>query len=155
MKFPAQSDIWQLDHSIRSKPIVSENGTSRVLAHFRQIFPFSLFPGELIIEELRIIWLKKNGPWANQVISIMATDIACVNASSGPFFGRVHIKSLTGGPEILVTNLFRGDVYKIRSFVEGIALASREGLKIEHSSLATERENLLRAGNIHTDLIKI
>ena len=148
MKFLAQSDLWRLDQIIRTKPAISPDGKSRVLGRFRQIFPLTLFPDELIIEELRIIWFRRNGPWSNEVISIMATDIACVNASSGPFFGHIQIKSLTGGPEILVDTLMRGNVYKIRSLVEGIALASREGLKVEHSSLEAEKENLMRAGGI-------
>src|SRR3990167_9100479 len=107
MKYLAQSDLWRLEQVMKTKPAFSQNGTSRILGRFRQIFPLTLFPGELIIEELRIIWVKRNGPWVNEVISIMATDIACVNASTGPFFGHVHIKSLTGGPEILVNSMTR------------------------------------------------
>ena len=149
MKFPAQSDIWRLDQVVKSKPVLGNEGKSRLLARFRQVFPLALFPGELILEELRLVWIRRYGPWANDVISIMATDIACVNASSGPFFGQIHIKSLTGGPEIFVDNLTRGDVYRIRSLVEGIALASREGLKIQAGSLEAERESLLRAGSIN------
>lgn len=148
MKFPAQSDLWKLDQVTRAKPTLGKEGKSRLLARFRQVFPLNLFPGELIIEELRIVWVRKMGPWATDVISIMATDIACVNASSGPFFGHIHIKSLTGGPEILVDNLSRGHVYKIRSLVEGIALASREGLRLQTGSLEAERESLLAAGSI-------
>lgn len=148
MNFPAQSDLWKLYQVTRAKPVLGKEGKSRSLAHFRQFFPFTLFPGELIIEELRIVWVRRMGPWATAVISIMATDIACVNASSGPFFGQVHIKSLTGGPEIFVDNLTRGNVYKIRSLVEGIALASREGLQIQMGSLEAERQSLLSAGSI-------
>ncbi|MBI2327059.1 hypothetical protein HYU92_01965 [Candidatus Curtissbacteria bacterium] len=148
MKYPAQSDIWRLDRIVGTKPIANSGGQSRVLARFQQVFPLALFPDELIVEELRIIWIQKNGPWTNNVISIMATDIACVNASTGPFFGHVHIQSLTGGPEILIEQLLRKDAFKIRSLVEGIALAAREGLKIEHGSLEAERENLLKAGGL-------
>ena len=150
MKYPALSDIWRLDFASRPKTVTqhTHNGQSRVLARVRQIFPLTLFQDELIVEELRIVWFKRQGPWSNEVISIMATDIACVNASSGLFFGQVQIKSLTGGPEIMVNNLLRKDVYKIRSLVEGIALSAREGLKIEDTSLETERQNLLRAGSI-------
>lgn len=149
MKFPAQSDIWRLEQVIKSKPVLGGNGKSRLLGRFRQVFPFTLLPGELIIEELRIVWVRRMGPWANDVISIMATDIACVNASSGPFFGQIHIKSLTGGPEIYVDNLLRSNVYMIRSLVEGIALAYREGLQIRVGSLEAEKESLLQAGNIN------
>ena len=152
MKYPALSDIWRLDFASRPKKTIIEhvhNGQSRVLARIRQIFPLTLFPDQLIVEELRIVWYRRNGPRSNEVISIMATDIACVNAASGPFFGHIHIQSLTGGPEITVDNLLKGDVYKIRSLVEGIALSAREGLRIEDTALETERENLLRAGSIH------
>ncbi|OGD88125.1 hypothetical protein A3D81_01815 [Candidatus Curtissbacteria bacterium RIFCSPHIGHO2_02_FULL_40_17] len=147
MKTLAQSDLWRFDQVVKSKPIIT-NGTSRVLGKFRQVFLMTLFPDQLIVEELRIVWVKRNGPWTNEVISIMATDIACVNASTGPFFGHIHIKSLTGGPEILVNSMTRKNVYRIRSLVEGIALASREGLQIESDDLEAERQNLYRAGEI-------
>ncbi|GEM_PF-2784301 len=149
MKYPAQSDLWRLDATIHAKPI-STNSHSRVLGHFKQLFPLTLFRDNLIIEELRIIHVKQDGPWIEEVISIMATDIACVNCTTGMFFGSVHIKSLTGGPEIFMDNLLRKDVLTIRSLVEGIALASREGLKIDHeTSVDEERENFLRAGAVH------
>lgn len=147
MKVLAQSNLWRFEQVNHIKPLIS-NGTSRVLGRFRQKFPFTLFPDHLIVEELRIVHVKNSGPWANEVISIMATDIASVNSSAGPFFGHVHIKSLTGGPEIMVDSLVRRDVYRVRSLVEGIALASREGLQIDNASLEAERENLLRAGAI-------
>ena len=147
MRYPTQSELWRLDHIVHAKPLVT-NGQSKILGRFRQVFPLTLFPDQLIIEELRIIHVQNDGPWLNRVNSIMATDIACVNASSGPFFGRVHVQSLTGGPEIFVEHLTRSNVYKIRSLVEGIALASREGLTIGYSNLETERQNLIQAGSI-------
>lgn len=157
MRYLAQSDLWRLNNAIRPaiKPqpqdtTIITNGQSRVLGTFRQIFPLTLFRDNLIIEELRIIHVKKDGPWISEVISIMATDIACVNSTSGMFFGSVHILSLTGGPEICVNNLTRGDVQTIRSLVEGIALASREGLKIDQGKdLDLEKQNFLNAGAIH------
>lgn len=147
MKYLAQSDLWRLDNAQRIK-FQSTNETSRTLGRFRQIFPLTIFPDDLIIEDLRIVHVRNDGPWSKQVSSIMATDIACVYASAGPFFGHVHIQSLTGGPEILVDNLKRSDVFEIRSLIEGIALNSREGLRIENRDLATERINLLRAGGV-------
>lgn len=147
MRYPSQSDLWRLDHILKAKPLVTE-GQSRILGRFRQVFPLALFPDEIIIEELRIVHVHNYGPWLKRVNSIMATDIACVNASSGPFFGQFHIQSLTGGPEIFVEHLTRSSVYEIRSLVEGIALASREGLKIEYGNLETERQRLMQAGNV-------
>lgn len=149
MKTLAQSDIWRLHEAMRPKPTLAIDGTSHVLSRFQQIFPLTLFPDELIVEELRIVWVQNNGFWSKQIITIMATDIACVYAASGLLFGSIHIKNLTGGPEIYLDNLHRHDVFRVRSLIEGIALAFREGLKIENSNLETEKQNLQRAGAIN------
>ena len=149
MNYPAQSDLWRLNNAVRPT-VVSERGQSRFLGRFRQIFPLTLFPDELIIEELRIVHVQNNGPWSKQIISIMATDIACVYASSGPFFGHIHVQSLTGGPEIMVQNLHKSDAVKIRSLIEGIALNAREGLRVEGKDLESERVSLISAGGIAT-----
>lgn len=128
MRYLSQSNLWRLENLARVKSAPGGNGHSKVLGRFRQIFPLTLFPGELIIEDKRIIWMKRNGPWAEQVTSIMATDIAAVNVSCGPIFAHIHIQSLTGGPEIFVDNLGRENALRIRNLVENIALVSREGL---------------------------
>lgn len=152
MRYLTQSDVWRLDQIMRAKP-VGTDVQSRVLGRFNQVFPLTFFPDELIIEELRIVWVKKNGPWMNEIVSIMATDIASVNISAGPFFGEIHIQSLTGGPEILIDKIVRDHVLNARSLIEGIALSAREGLKIASDSLETEKSSLLRAGAIRTHVI--
>lgn len=148
MNYLAHTNIWQLEQALKAKVMIEPTDQSRMLARFRQVFPLSIFPDELVIEELRIVWIHKDGPWVHEVISIMATDIASIDAAAGPFFGRVQIKSLTGGPEIFIDNLHRGDVFKIRCLVEGLALSSRAGLQIVKEDLETEKENLLRVGSV-------
>ena len=115
MNFPAQSEIWRLNiaNGQTGRKKITQIGKSRILFRTRQVFPIILFPSELIIEELRVVCLKQLGPWAQEILSIMATDIASVNAASGLFFGHIHVKSLTGGPEILVDSLPRRDVYRV------------------------------------------
>ncbi len=154
--YPVLSPLWRLELATKntngngqSGRVITEHGHSRLLARSHQIFPISFFPDEIVVEELRIIWLKRIGPWMNEVVSIMATDIACVNCSTGLIFGHIHVQSLTGGPEILVDNLLKSDVLKIRSLVEGIALSAREGLKIQDENFEAERQSLMRAGTIN------
>lgn len=149
MKSLAQSDMWRFNQVLRPMQAPAQSSNSRVLSRFQQVFPLTFFPDELIVEELRIVWVQNNGFWSKQIISIMVTDIACVYAGSGPFFGSIHVKNLTGGPEIYMGNLRRDDVFRVRSLIEGIALASREGLKIENTNLQTERQNLQSAGAIN------
>ena len=152
MKYPALSDMWRLDMALRPKTngkIVTEGGQSRILYSARQIIPLTLFPDQITVEELRIVWLRKMGPWMNEVVSIMATDIASVNCSTGLFFGYIHVQSLTGGPEILVDNLHKKDVLEIRSLVEGIAMSAREGLKVNGENLEAEKQSLIQAGTVN------
>ena len=152
MRYPALSDMWRLDMALRPKTngkAITEGGQSRILYSARQIIPLTLFPDKITVEELRIVWLKKMGPWMNEVVSIMATDIASVNCSSGLFFGFIHVQSLTGGPEILVDNLLKKDVLVIRSLVEGIAMSAREGLKVNGENLEAEKQSLIQAGTVN------
>lgn len=146
MNYPAQSNLWRLDTAIRpqtnGKTFVA-NGKSQILATASQVFPFVLFPDHIIVEELRIIWHKRIGPWADEIIPIMASDIASVNCASGLFFGFIHIQSLTGGPEIIVENLHKRDVFKIMNIVEGIAMSAREGLKSEGRMFGQDKRSLL------------
>lgn len=152
MDYPALSDIWELDRALNpkaKKAKITAGDYSRALFKTSQIFPLRLFPDQLIIEELRIIHVKKLGPWSDEVISIMATDIASVNAAAGLIFGHIHIQSLTGGREIMVDDLLRNDVYKARSLVEGIAMSAREGLRVKDDNLEREVENLYKAGEVN------
>ncbi len=149
MKYEAQSDIWKLEQAFKEKTSSKSGKKSRELARFRQVFPLTIFPDEIIIEEHRVILVRNNGPWTDQVITIMATDIACVNASTGPFFGQVHVKSLTGGPEISIDRLLKHNVYKTRGLIEGIVLTSRGPLEINTESLEVEKEALLRVGQVN------
>ena len=150
MNYPAQSDISRLKMATgNSQKNITQIGKSRILFRTKQVFPIILFPSELIVEELRIVCLKQLGPWTNEILSIMATDIASVNASSGLFFGHIHIKSLTGGPEIFVESLPKGDVFRVRSLVEGIAMSAREGLQVRSEDLETEKQSLYQAGKVN------
>ncbi len=152
MNYPAQSDIWKLKMASgipTNGTHITQMGKSRILFRTKQVFPLIFFPSELIVEELRIVCLKQLGPWTNAILSIMATDIASVNSSNGLFFGHIHIKSLTGGPEIMVDSLRRKDVLRVRSLVEGIAMSAREGLTVQSENLETERQSLYQAGQVN------
>jgi len=156
MNYLSQSDMWRYELVAklreRGNKDTSSKTQSRVLGHFRQVFPLNVFPDELIIEKLRILHIHRFGPWTTEIISIMGTDIACVNSATGMFFGHIHIKSLTGGPEILVENLTRKDVIIARALTEGIALSSREDLTIEHTQdLAQEKNSFLEDGMVQKE----
>lgn len=147
-----QTGIWRFNIADKGYPYgkyVNNQYKSRILYRAKQVFPVVLFPSEIIVEELRIIHIKQMGPWTSDVFSIMATDIASVEAANGLLIGHIHIKSLTGGPEIFVDTLSKRDVYRIRGIVEGIAMSAREGLKVKSQDLETERQSLYQAGRVN------
>ena len=84
-----------------------------------------------------------------ELISIMATDIASLDSSIGPFFGHLHIKSLTGGPKIFIDKMLRSDVSNARSLVEGIVISSRRGENYQKDNIELERRYLISRGQIN------
>lgn len=148
MQYPSQSELWKMD---RIKPFSTHvnHYMPRTLGRFKQVFPLVLFPNDLIIEEHRVVFFINKGPWIREVISTMATDIASIDSSTGPFLGLIHIKSLTGGPEILIDRLYKEDVLKARSLVEGVVLASRNGERFQENNIEAERNHLITRGKIN------
>lgn len=79
----------------------------------------------------------------------MATDIASIDSSTGPLWGHIHIRSLTGGPEIILDKLPKSDVLRARFLIEGVVIAARSGENIEKKNLELERDYLISRGKIN------
>ncbi len=146
-----QSNKWRQQRVIpKYKPVnFSPLGHARRLGRFRQIFPLTLFPDDLVIEEQRVVWVLNKGPWIKEMISTMAADIASIDSSTGPFMGHIHIRSLTGGPEIIIDKLPKNDVLRARFLIEGIVLSARRGDNLADSNLGVVREYLIANGTIN------
>ena len=123
--------IKQFTHDKSEHPHVEPKASSPVLARFKSVFPFDLFPDELIVEEKRIIWIKRFGPGMCEVITLAPADINRIEASAGPLFGHVHIAIPRHDIEIIVERLRRKEAFKARDLIEGLMDAAREGIKIE------------------------
>jgi len=146
----AQSSPWRLEQVTKNQnPSFRFSKRSRTLGRFRQVFPFTLFPDDLVIEENRIVWINNKGPWTKEIISTMATDIASIDSSTGPIMGHIHVRSLTGGPEIVLDKLPKNDVLKARFLIEGVVINSRRGEIIEKPNLEVERSYLINKGRIN------
>lgn len=102
---------------------------TKVLGKFKSVFPFELFPDELIISERRVIWIHKFGPWMSRVISVLHQDVADIEASTGPLVGHLHVRNFTGGEEIIMEHLWKKDLQKARDLVESMMIKKRVGLR--------------------------
>ncbi|OGY25019.1 MAG: hypothetical protein A2Y57_02525 [Candidatus Woykebacteria bacterium RBG_13_40_7b] len=128
-----QEAIKKFSHTSEeiSHPHAEKLPGSKVLGHFKAVFPFDLFPDELIVEEKRVIWINRFFFATCQVVSIMASDISKVEAAHGPFFGHIHIGNIVGEPEITIERLSRKATVEAKSLIEGLMLTARGGVKLK------------------------
>ena len=92
-----------------------------VLAHVKSIFPFKLFPDELIVKTETITLISRLGPGMQQSRTIHFDDVAQVEADCGPIFGHLHIfpKLRTEAP-MLIERISRKDALSTERLIEEI-----------------------------------
>jgi hypothetical protein len=125
-----QEAIKRYSHDESDHPHIEPQKGSAVLARFKAVFPFQLFPDELIVEEKRIIWIHRFGPRMCEVVTLLPIDINRVEASAGPIFGHLHVSIPRHDIEILVDRLTRKDAFFARDLIDGLVTAVRENIPI-------------------------
>ena len=92
-----------------------------VLSHIKSIFPFKLFPDELIVKTETITLISRLGPGMQQSRTIHFDDVAQVEADCGPIFGHLHIfpKLRTEAP-MLIERISRKDALSTEKLIEEI-----------------------------------
>lgn len=140
--------IKKFTHDKSDHPHIEIKKNSPVLARFKSVFPFDLFPDELIVEEKRIVWIQRFGPKMCEVITLSPGDINRIEASAGPLFGHIHVAIPRHDIEIIVEKLKRKDAFRARDLIEGLMGASREGIKIEGSTPEEKVEFLIKLAHV-------
>ena len=90
-----------------------------VIARFRSVFPFHLFPDEIIIKKDTITYIERWGPGMERSRKMQVDDVAQVEADCGPIFGHVHVypKLRTEEP-ILIERLWKKDALEVEEIIE-------------------------------------
>src|SRR4030066_911134 len=125
-----QEAVKRFAHDESEHPHVEPQEGSVSLARFKAVFPFQLFPDELIVEEKRIIWIHRFGPRMCEVVTLLPIDINRVEASAGPLFGHLHVSIPRHDIEIFIDRLKRKDALFARDLIDGLVTAVRENLPI-------------------------
>ncbi|HEY4694642.1 MAG TPA: hypothetical protein VIH52_01625 [Candidatus Nanoarchaeia archaeon] len=91
------------------------------LAHIKSIFPFHLFPDELIIRPETVTYIIRWGPGMHQSTTIHFDDIAQVAADVGPFLGQLRIipKLRTEEP-LIIEKISRKNALALEKLIEGM-----------------------------------
>jgi hypothetical protein len=126
-----QEAMKRFTHDESEHPHVEPQEGSAVLARFKAIFPFQLFPDELVVEEKRVVWIHRFGPRMCEVVTLLPEDINRVEASAGPFFGHLRISIPRHDVDITIERLSRRDAFFSRDLIDGLAEAAKQHLRIE------------------------
>jgi hypothetical protein len=91
------------------------------IAHIKAIFPFQLFPDELIIKRETVTFINRLGPGMKQSRTIHFDDIAQVEADLGPIFAHLHIiPKLRTEEQMIIDRISRKDALATEKLVEEI-----------------------------------
>lgn len=92
-----------------------------VILKIKSVFPFELFPDELIIRGDKITLINRTLPGTNMIRDMHMHDIAQAEADCGPIFGHLHVYSkLRTEIPMLIERVRRKDVLKAREVIESL-----------------------------------
>lgn len=121
-------------------------GCRTMLLKISAVFPFDLFPDELIIDECKVSIVFREFFFSADIHSINIEMIRDVDVETGPFFAKLQIvpDGFPGHP-LVVRYLKKGDAYKARSIIQGLMVAKRNDIdlaKIDETDLVNKLELL-------------
>lgn len=103
------------------KPIQETYEDPEIIYIVKSVFPFELFPDELIIKRDRVTLITKTMPGTRRVIDMHVQDIAQSEAACGPIFGHLHVYSkLRTEESLLIERIKRKDAFKAREIIESL-----------------------------------
>lgn len=118
------SDVAKFDSLVR--------GCKRMLYKLSAIFPFDLFPDEIIIDECKVSIVFREFFFSEDIHSINIEMIRDVDVETGPFFAKLQIvpDGYPGHP-LIVRYLRKKEAYKARSVIQGLMVAKRNNIDLE------------------------
>lgn len=122
------------------------NHSRKTLFKCQSVFPFDLFPDDLIIEPHQVNLKRKIFFYTSNLISIPITNISDVVVQTSPFFAAITIvdRSFVEN-SFTLSYLKRNDAKRARKIIQGLVIASKEDIdvgKIEPDVLASLAEKL-------------
>lgn len=105
----------------KPKVEVSSKQKEEPIFKARSVFPFELFPDELLVFKNRLTLVKNLGPGMTQVRHMHLHEIAQVEADCGPIFGHLHvIPKLRTEEPLTIERLWRKKTLEARDFIENL-----------------------------------
>ncbi len=87
----------------------------------KSIFPFQLFPDELLVYKDKVTLITRLGPGMEKIRHLHLKEIAQLEADCGPIFGHLHIiPKLRTEETMLIDRLSRKQALEAREFIENL-----------------------------------
>lgn len=103
--------------------------SARVLLDIVAVFPFNFFPDEVIIDEAKVSIHTHYFFYTKQVRSIEYKDIFNVIVQQGIFFAKLELVDRFYAKESIdIEFLKKNDAIKARRIIQGMIIASKEGI---------------------------
>jgi hypothetical protein len=107
--------------------------TDKIIFRVKALFPFDLFPDEIIIDELKIT-LRRNMFFATeQIFTVMIDEIEDVAISSAWFLSKLYLRRLKQKWDLqpfVIGNLFTKDAKKAKWIILGLMIARSQEIDI-------------------------
>jgi hypothetical protein len=135
-----------INHQAKLNDLVFKS--NRVLFKCSTIFPFDIFPDQVVIDENKLTIINQLFFWSSTTYSILIKNILGVTVSSGLFFSTLNIEVIgfEENPEP-VKYLLNEDARKIKRIITGLIACAREGIdtsEINYSELIRKTEEIGR-----------
>lgn len=140
----SHKNVGSYSDSVRFDSLV--RGCKRMLLRISAIFPFDLFPDQIIIDECKVSIIFGEFFFSSDSHSINIEMIRDVEVETGPFFAKLQIVP-DGYPSkpLIVGYLRKKEAYKARSVIQGLMVAKRNNIdlgKIDDTDLVNKLELL-------------
>lgn len=118
------------------------------IARVQTVFPFTLFPDDIILDRTKITIIKRNFFWSAEVISIRIEDIFNVSSSVGPFLGSITVSSriMNSVDHFEIDRLWRRDAIEVKTLIQGYMIAKHNNVELDHLTVEEMIETLQEFG---------
>jgi hypothetical protein len=108
--------------------------SNEVLCSARSVFPFSLFPDDVVLDRTKLTITKRDFFMSSQVMSIRIEDILNVTTDVGPFLGSINvaIRIMNSDDHVSVNNLRRRDAIHLKHIIQGYVIAQHNKIDVAH-----------------------
>lgn len=104
-----------------STNVRSKYDDPEIILKIKSVFPFELFPDELIIKKDKVTLVNRTLPGTSMVRDMHIHDIAQAEADCGPIFGHLHVyPNLRTEQPLLIERLLRKDALAAREIIEDL-----------------------------------